>query len=247
MNVIRPRLLVTRPEPGATKTADRLRALGFDVETLPLTRIVAVEPAPDAVARASDANIVAVTSANALRHAPESLLGSLRSKPVHAVGEATAAAARQAGFAHVLVGGGDASHLANDLLQRGHNGGHIAFLCGCRRVSTLEDTLVAAGITVTVLPVYDTQLVSQLTVFDRDRFQPTFAGVLLHAQSAAQALAQLPTADRNALVSEKTLFFAISERVADALPSEWRSRTIVADAPDDTAMSKAVLSLYGSA
>lgn len=84
-------VLVTRPEPGASATARALAGRGFEPIVLPLTRTepVACGPLGD---QAYDA--LALTSANAIRHASVELTGRAAALPVYAVGEATAAAAR---------------------------------------------------------------------------------------------------------------------------------------------------------
>ena len=88
------RVLVLRPEPGASATVGRARARGLDAIAFPLFDIAPVEwRAPDA----SRFDALLLTSANAVRFGGEQL-GVLRRLPVHAVGVATAEAARQAGF-----------------------------------------------------------------------------------------------------------------------------------------------------
>ncbi|MDQ2632708.1 MAG: uroporphyrinogen-III synthase, partial [Pseudomonadota bacterium] len=100
------RVLVTRPEPGASQTARRLDALGFRPLKLPLHEI---RPLPAVSGAVPDAiTAVAATSANAIRHAPAALLDRLSKLPCFAVGEATAAIARDAGFSNVVDGEGDA-------------------------------------------------------------------------------------------------------------------------------------------
>lgn len=86
-------LLIIRPEPGASATAARVRALGHDAIVQPLLASESVaweRPAslPDAVL---------ITSAAAVRHAgPQA--DALKHLPALCVGEATAAAARAAGW-----------------------------------------------------------------------------------------------------------------------------------------------------
>jgi uroporphyrinogen-III synthase len=93
-------LVVLRPEPGASRTAARAKALGLREVRVPLFAIVPMEwEAPDT----GDFDALILTSANAVRHGGEVLL-KLRSLPVHAVGEATAAMARAAGFRVVSIG-----------------------------------------------------------------------------------------------------------------------------------------------
>ncbi|TIW37543.1 MAG: uroporphyrinogen-III synthase, partial [Mesorhizobium sp.] len=85
------RVLVTRPEPGASRTAQRLLDQGFQPILLPLTETVALPVDADGVA--NNAVAVAVTSANAVRHAPKEIIAALAGLPCHAVGKRTAEAA----------------------------------------------------------------------------------------------------------------------------------------------------------
>jgi uroporphyrinogen-III synthase len=101
---IRRLVLVTRPPPGAAETARRLEALGHAALIAPVLRIEHLAPrlpAPDAV------QAVLATSANALP-----ALAGHRGCRLLAVGDATAARAREAGFTDILSAGRDAVALA---------------------------------------------------------------------------------------------------------------------------------------
>ena len=88
------RVLVLRPEPGAGATAKRAREQGLDAVAVPLFEIERLDwQAPEA----GGFNGLLLTSANAVRHGGEAL-ASLRGLNVYAVGDATADAAREAGF-----------------------------------------------------------------------------------------------------------------------------------------------------
>lgn len=98
------RVLITRPEPGATQTAARLSAFGLLPVVAPVMSIYSREiNAPDHVAA------TLLTSRNAVAACPP----SLHTSPVFAVGTATARLASKAGFRHVFNADGDASALAN--------------------------------------------------------------------------------------------------------------------------------------
>ena len=102
---MRDAILVTRPEPGARETADRLAAIGRRPLLAPMLtivprRLVLTGPPPQAVL---------VTSGNALAALPAALHGVM----LLAVGDATAARARDAGFALVHSAGRDAEALAD--------------------------------------------------------------------------------------------------------------------------------------
>ena len=95
------RVLITRPEPGATETAARIAALGLssikapmqDIESLP-----AHLPDPDRVAA------LVLTSRNAIAPIPP----AYRTLPTWVVGDATATRAREAGFTDIQSADGDA-------------------------------------------------------------------------------------------------------------------------------------------
>ena len=123
-------LAVLRPEPGNSATARRIEALGLIAVQRPL---FAVRPLPWDCPDPARFDTLLLTSANTLRHGGAQL-AMLHDLPVIAVGEATAAAARAAGFrvratgdrdsAAVLVMAGDARVLL--LCGREHAGGAVS-------------------------------------------------------------------------------------------------------------------------
>jgi len=101
------KLLLLRPEPGLSQSAARAKQLGLEVIACPLFR---VDPVGWDVPDPADYDALLLTSANAARLAGEGL-ESLKSLPVHAVGEATASAARLAGLRVVNTGWAGAAEL----------------------------------------------------------------------------------------------------------------------------------------
>ncbi|WP_158921593.1 uroporphyrinogen-III synthase [Acidisphaera sp. S103] len=98
------RVLITRPEPGATETAARLVALGLSPIIAPVLSIVARDVrAPNRVVA------TLLTSQNAVAACSP----ALHDHPVFAVGTATAKRANEAGFNRVFNADGDAGALAN--------------------------------------------------------------------------------------------------------------------------------------
>lgn len=95
------RLFLLRPEPGATASLERAKALGLDAVSVPLFRI---EPLAWESPEAANFDAVLLTSANAVLHGGEGLT-AYRGLKAYAVGKATAEAARDAGF-HI-AGTGD--------------------------------------------------------------------------------------------------------------------------------------------
>jgi uroporphyrinogen-III synthase len=99
------RLLVTRPEPDAERTAAALRARGHIVLVAPLLRI---EPVEHAEIGPGPFIALLVTSANAAPAiAHHERFAQLRALPVFAVGDRSAEAMGAAGFADVTSAQGD--------------------------------------------------------------------------------------------------------------------------------------------
>ena len=103
------RFLVTRPEPDASRGAEALAARGHEAVLAPLLKI---EFAPDVPLDLAGAQALIVTSRNALRAlATRHELEHARKLPLFAVGEATARAARELGFAILVRAPGTAAGL----------------------------------------------------------------------------------------------------------------------------------------
>jgi uroporphyrinogen-III synthase len=130
-------VLVTRPEPGATETAARLVTLGWRPVCAPLLAI-----APRRLEALGRPQAVLVTSGNALSALPD----ALRATPLLAVGDATAARARAAGFAVVHSAGRDATALA-ELAGRvcRPDGGALLLASGAGQGSALAAELRVRG------------------------------------------------------------------------------------------------------
>ena len=224
-------MLVTRPEPGAARTAAKLAGLGFEPVVLPLSRTVAL----NVVSVPADAGAVAVTSANALRHASPDLIGKLSHLPCYAVGARTAEAARQAGFTHVEEGPGDAAGLA-ERIAAGFSG-RLAYLCGRVRFAGFEERLAASGVPVDALEVYDTVTIGH----DAESVSEILEGrpveaVLLYSAVAAQAMRGVLQRENLRPLFEKAEYFALSKRIAEALGAESAVMVNVAEQPSEPAL-----------
>jgi len=100
-------VLILRPEPGASATATRACALGLTPVVAPLFEVQPLAWSPPEPGR-HDA--ILFTSAHAPRLAGSGL-AALRTLPTYAVGEATAEAARAAGFGDIRTGPADGAAL----------------------------------------------------------------------------------------------------------------------------------------
>lgn len=219
------RVWVTRAEPGAARTADRLTALGFTPLVVPLLTLA---PLPDALDAAPEPDAVvalALTSPNGVEaFAP--LIPRFRNHPVFAVGDATAEAAHAAGFANVRSASGDIHALARLIAAEAPPGPLLA--PGARE---------PAGDLPALLPDRPVQRLPVYTAFETHTPAPeTFDAVMLHSPRAARALAaDLPLAAASGRVA-----ICISEAAAAPLRPFDFAEIRIADAPDEPAMLSAL-------
>src|SRR6476646_9511132 len=135
------RVLVLRPQPGAGATVGKARAMGLDASAVPLFEIIPVEWEPP---DAAGFDGLLLTSANAVRCAGKRLQ-ALRGLKTYAVGEATAEAARDAGFDIAATGEAGVDRLLGSI----DPDARLLHLCGDDRREP-ED----ARQEITLIPVY---------------------------------------------------------------------------------------------
>ena len=209
------RLVVLRPEPGASATLERAQAMGLEADAMPLFEVEPVAwQAPDA----ARFDALLLTSANAVRHGGGGLR-SLRQLPVYAVGEATAAAAREAGFD--IAGTGDAG--AERLLGSIESDVRLLHLCGEHRMEPdAKQAITAIAVyRATELPLPE----------DFRRIEGQVAAV--HSPRAGRRLAEL--AGQAGIDRSSVRIAAISAAAAAAAGPGWESCE-AAEAPDDSAL-----------
>jgi uroporphyrinogen-III synthase len=207
------RILILRPEPGASESAARARTLGLEPIVAPL---FVVRPlAWEFPAETFDALLL--TSANAARHGGPQL-ARLASLPCYAVGERTAEAAAAAGFDAVTIGPTDGVAAVELMAKAGVR--RALHLCGRDHIP-----LAHPEIAIERRIVYASDAAGSLP-------DGTLAGdplILLHSPRAAARLAAL-VSDRSDL-----RLAAISPAAATAAGAGWRE-VYVSAAPRDQAL-----------
>lgn len=193
----RQQIWITRAQPGADVTADRVRALGHDAIVAPLLTVRAL---PDVAIDLQGVVALAFTSANGVRAFADA--SGERGLKVFAVGVATAQAARAAGFKSVLSADGDVEALADGIAaRRAELRGTVLHPGAADLAGDLCGALEQQGIAARRLTLYETAPVDPPAA-DIARLLKADA-VLLHSPRAAQVLAKLlkahPTPDLRAL------------------------------------------------
>lgn len=215
------RVWVTRARPGADRTAERLATLGFTPVLAPLLAIRPLDARPDL----TGVQALAFTSRNAVQVFAE-LLGD-RAPPVFAVGDATAASAREAGFHDVRSAGGDLHALA--ALVRAEGAGlSILHPCAAEPAGDLA-ALVGDTARVTPLAVYE--------AVETDATAPeVWDAVLIHSPRAARALA----ARLSAQDARGRIAVVISSAAATRLSVRGLAEIRIAAAPTEDALLAAL-------
>ena len=179
------KIWITRAQPGAQATAERVRALGFEPVVAPLLSLRALGDGPIDLA---GVGAIAFTSANAVT--AFAARSDARSLPVFAVGGATAAAATAAGFSAVVSADGDGSALASAIAARvGSLDGAVLHPAAAEPAGDLARALGARGIESRTLAIYET-VPAALSPWVRVQI-PHFHAVLLHSPKAARLLAAI--------------------------------------------------------
>src|SRR3569833_2072762 len=147
----RQRIWITRAQPGADATAERVRALGHEAIVAPLLAGRSLE---DVQVDLAGVSARAFTSANGVR-AFADICGE-RSLRVFAVGAATAQAARAAGFRLVLSADGDVDALAEGIaLRRPELRGSVLHPGAAEPAGDLAGALVKHGVSARRLILYE--------------------------------------------------------------------------------------------
>lgn len=228
------RVLVTRPEPGAGQTAERLRQLGHEPVVLPLSRIVGVTPTPVPSTLGFLGTII--TSANAVTHMPVQLHRRLSELPCYVVGRRTADAAAESGF-DVRATASDTSELVRSLAREFEPGDALAYACGRVRMPTLEQALSTRSIVITAIEVYDTIQVSHAPDYISDALQDTSVdAVLVYSVVAARQVKAFLTQPGTSESFVKSAIYCLSKRIADEFSGFSNRDVTVAPAPNEAAL-----------
>jgi uroporphyrinogen-III synthase len=229
-------VLVTRPDPGGAETATRLAALGWTPILAPAL-VLASRPFAMPAAQA-----LLLTSRAAARALPSPL-----PVPVLAVGEATAAEARQAGWQDVRAAAGtaeDLAQLAASTLDPA--GGPLLLAVGEGYALDLAADLRRRGFRVIRRVAYAAEPAARLPESARSALADGHVtAILFHSPRSALCAINLIRDAGLAAAAQGVEVLAISRRVAEAAaaaiaPHGWRSVRIATRPEED-----ALLALLG--
>lgn len=219
------RVAVTRALPEAEDTAIRLRARGVRAIVAPLLTIIPMGYDTNV----DDAQALIFTSSAGVRAFPDTRRQS--AKPVLTVGDATADAARAAGFTDVRSADGDATALAAlAAATLDPAAGRLVHIRGTHVAGDVGGKLEAAGFTVDRRIAYTAVPVPALP----EAYAQPLDAVLFYSARAAEAFVALRGDNRGRVAA------CLSQGVADALEPGW-ARIIVASRPREDALFEALI------
>ncbi len=229
------RVIVTRPEHSAARTAERLTSLGHEPVLFPLTR-----PRHDSTAAARAIQephaALAVTSAEALRalDALGKLPDPVLATPLFAVGKATAGAAGELGFTNIRMGPGDGRGLAA-MVGADPPPGILLYLAGRPRSPAFEAELSARGVPFRTAEIYEMLTLNyDGAEIGRKLLNRVPDALLLYSAEAARIFFRELAPHPSAL--GRLRIFAISNSVKASIPSELHHNVKVAARPDEDAL-----------
>lgn len=231
-----PRILVTRSEPGASETAAKLRAAGFDAHVEPVFAIAPI------AAGVPEFGALAFTSANGARQFAR--LSTRRDVPVFCVGARTALAAREVGFSDVASADGDVNALATLIQRKLPRDVKLLHAGNEESRGDLAGTLQAAGHDAAFIAVFRAEPVQSPgpALAAHLAGQARFDAILIHSPRAAAIVAGFA---QNARDRSPLPVVAISDAAAAPLQT-LKPLVEIASTPDEAAMISALARLVFS-
>ncbi|XUY26547.1 uroporphyrinogen-III synthase [Agrobacterium sp. rho-8.1] len=233
------RVVVTRPEASGLRTAQLLHEIGHEPVLLPLT-----SPTHDATAAiaalAKTPAFLAVTSAEAVR----ALLGSGADlaaslhRPIFVVGNASAKAARDAGFQAIISGESDGSALAHLIADTGaSHRGTVLYLAGTPRDQGFERALGELKVPFKTVEIYRMQPVPWQSHNLKKRIADIpIDAVLFYSSEAVRIFFELMEREKYPEQFRDCRMVCISSKVLSQVPASFQHAAFASTAPSESRM-----------
>jgi uroporphyrinogen-III synthase len=229
------RILLTRPQADAERTAAALRARGHDIVIAPLLDL---ELLSDADLGKGPWTALVVTSANAVRAIANHKRGDeLRDTDVFTVGDRTATAMRDRGFTRVTSAAGNVNDLAALVIARLQPPARLLYLAGEERSGDLGGLLRAQNFVVDTVLVYRAVMVADLPRTAAEALAAGLDGVFHFSRRSAEAY--IEAARHSGLLQDalaKPVHYCLSGRIAEPLTEAGAKDVRVAARPDEATL-----------
>ncbi len=228
------RLLLTRPEPDAQRTAATLRQRGHTVIIAPLMHIEFLSASEIG---AGPWAAILITSANAAHaiaaHPRKNVLAGV---PAFAVGDRSAQAMRDSGFADVRSADGGVGDLARLVGERMPPGASLLYLAGAERSGDLAAKLGSRNFTVQTVVVYRAVAAARLPPAATDALAQSIDGVLHFSRRTAEAYVNAARGGGLLESALKPAHFCLSAQIAEPLADAGAGTIHVAQRPIEAAL-----------
>ena len=228
------RLLLTRPDADAQRTAAALRALGHEAIIAPLLRIAVTA---DAEIGSGPWAAILITSAKAAHAiATHTAVTQFHALPVFTVGQRSAQAMAAAGFADVSSADGGVAELAHLAAARVAPGASLLYLAGEDRSGDLAGDLGARGFAVQTAVIYRAVAAASLPRVAAEVLASGIDGVLHFSRRSAEAYVEAARGTDMLAAALKPVQYCISAQVAEPLSRAGAADIRAAPEPSEAAL-----------
>jgi uroporphyrinogen-III synthase len=228
------RILPTRPEADAQRSAAALRALGHEPIIAPLLRIEAVADAP--IGPGPWLGILTTSANAALAVVTHARFDELRTVPVYAAGNRSADAMRAAGFANVTSADGNVGDLVQFVATQTKPGAALLYLAAGERAGDLAGDLRSRGYIVHTTIVYRAIAAGEFPRAAADALTHGIGGVLHFSRRSAEAYIEAARAAGLLASALKPTHYCLSAQVAELLAQAGAAAVHVAPRPAEAAL-----------
>ncbi|MEP1444328.1 MAG: uroporphyrinogen-III synthase [Hyphomicrobiales bacterium] len=238
------RVLITRPEPDASLSAERLRAAGYEVLVAPMLKTVfSKKPLDD-----EQKTDLVVTSRNGVRVLADIASEQMRADRIlYTVGDATAALAHEAGFKNIRSSAGTVDQLVDLIgLPNLKDNKKLIYVCGRDRKGGLEDKLQAKGWRVDVAVRYHANCVDHFSadVLNAIKDQKIDA-VLFYSNRTAEAFNALVERIKLSQSTNLLSYFCLAKSIQSVFDREEGMQLYVAEQPNEQSLFAALAFYQG--
>lgn len=230
------RLLITRPQPDASISADRLRQLGHEVL---ISSVLNVTFSNNPLTWHQDMGLV-VTSRNGIRALSTLSTDEMRTKAtLFTVGDATAALAKEAEFKNIISASGDVDGLVSLIADK--KPASTLYICGRDRKSELDAKLQKRGIPVDIAERYHADFATSLTKETINAFEKqTLDGVLHYSARSAEAFSLLMKQKIVSYSTKQITHFCLAKAISSVLDRNMGIHAVVAERPNEQSLCDAI-------
>jgi uroporphyrinogen-III synthase len=226
-------VLVNRPEPAASRTAEALAARGLAAIVAPLF----VLSFTDAPAPPGPFDALIVTSANGAEGLSPATVPLEPDAMVFAVGERTASVLTAAGFADVRSADGDQRDLARLVIAALPAGRKLLYAAGEEHKPGLPASLIKATHAVALWVRYRAEAAASLPAPAQDALAAGAVSHVLHySRRGAETFAALTQAAGLAEAAAACIHLCLSEDTAEPLRQAGSARVEIAASPDEASL-----------